>query len=62
MEETKIEAPMLKLEEWREQNVPDSIWNNMYLQAYMTSRKELVRIFIVCIVVISFLAGMHFRG
>lgn len=61
-EEETIKAPLENLEIWREDNVPEEVWENEYLQAYLESRRTLVRIAIATLGFVAFMAGYYFRG
>ena len=58
----EIKAPYETLEQWRMENVPEDVWENEYLQAYLKTRRNLTRLGLGLMVFISFMAGVYFRG
>ena len=57
----EIEAPYINLEAWREMFVPAHVWENEYLQAYLKTRQNLVRMGLTGLTMIAFIAGNYFR-
>ncbi len=50
-ENKNIKAPLVGLESWRKDNVPEDVWNNPYLQEYL-SKTELKNA-----IAVAFLSG-----
>ena len=57
----EINAPFIKLEEWRKEKVPPEIWNNPYLAAYRKKRQTVDSIAVGLITLAAIFAGMFFE-
>ena len=60
--EPGIKAPIIGLDNWRAVMVPERVWENPYLKAFLNRKQQLLRVTFAILFIAGFAAGYGLRG